>query len=198
MFDMYYKQYHQYLTDPEQTVNFCMDIKDADEFIRYLFTSELNEEQIVLYDEFISGFCYYDNRDRHRNIITKMPILLYMERLLPSEYFNAEIEFYKDVDFDVTSEDFDVFCKIFKKLFYALPTDTKSSIAQNITGSYYYYGTIDVVYRYTKNNHLSNTCSQTYFISTCTTKLVVNVPPTKDSVSDLLAMLAIEDNHMRN
>lgn len=199
MFDLYHKQYLQYLNHPEQTTNFDMDIKNTDEYMKYLFTCELTEKQIMLYDEFISGFCYYDCRDKYRSIIVKFPVLFYLDKLIPSGYFNAELEFHKDSDLNVSFKDFEIFCKLFKKIFYKMAIDVQSSIVQNITGSHYYSDSIDIIYVYKHNtNFLTDSKHKAYHISTCTTTLFVDLPPVEELIENLLNLLSVEDKYMRN
>ena len=227
-FNLLYKQYIQYSEHPEELDQLDMDIKTLDDFIKFLFMSNLKNEQIELYDELVKGYCFFAHRGRFHQLIKRLPVSYHIQRLINLGYFDAELDFSTKNTVDLVQ--FTTFRSTFKQVFGQLTQNEKSYFVQNITGTHYYTGVIKIIYAYetqkivTQQNiydeniiideerpieahdniviDLSNDRDLdkkiAYEISTCHTQITVNTSPTKENVTNLIKMLIIEDTHMKN
>jgi len=224
-YNNYYKLYVQYLNEPESMEQLDMEIKTHHDYIKYLFTCDLTDIQIEQYNEFVKGFSFYSIRTKYYNFIKNLPISYYIDLLIATGYFNAQLNFVIKNGL-IHIPDFIIFQKKFKKIFEKLSKEEISLFVQNVTGSQYYNGIINIVYGYEKkefivkqvvydeninngnmpleiNNAIINLDTEvdtklSYQISTCNTELLVNVAPTKNNIMNIIKMLTVEDIIMKN
>jgi hypothetical protein len=133
---------------PVKLTNLDIGLNTLDSYIKYLLIANLTNEQILLYESFVKGFLYFAARNKHYNLIRKLPIIYFIKALVSSEYFNANFEFFKNDNVD--QKIFDTFSKIFVEEFTKLTTKQMSIFLQNVTGSQYYSDTVNVVLAYDK------------------------------------------------
>ena len=207
-FESLHKQYISYYNYPEKLEELDMDMKTVNDFIKFLFSSNLTDEQIELYDEFVRGYYYYSHRGKYHHLIKNLPVMNHIQKLVNLGYFNAELIF--STNGHVSTNDFIQFCEIFKKNFKQLSSNKKSFFVQNITGNNYYYGPIEIIYAYEnkkifsdgdgtsiiENNDLNKQIN--YEISTCNSVIIVKIDPTEDCIQNLIKILTIEDMNIKN
>ncbi|QTF49261.1 hypothetical protein qu_369 [Acanthamoeba polyphaga mimivirus] len=227
-YNIYYNQWTQYKNNPQTLVELGLGLNNSNDYIRYLMTSDLNEEQINLYNNFIDGYLFFMNRTSIYDIVKNYPISYYVNKLLFEGYFELSVQFRKESD-DVNDNDYDEFCALFDNIFKELSHREMSCISQNVTGSNYYVGEITVVYSFTNNklqkqvydgstiileeegvSAVENPIESidttdnyddsdiSYQISTCNTELVVNIPPNENLIRKLFDILVVEDTYLKN
>lgn len=227
-YNIYYNQWIQYKNNPQTLVELGLGLNNSNDYIRYLMTSDLNEEQINLYNNFIDGYLFFMNRTSIYDIVKNYPISYYVNKLLFEGYFELSVQFRKESD-DVNDNDYDEFCVLFDNIFKELSHREMSCISQNVTGSNYYVGEITVVYSFTNNKlqkqvydgstiipeeegvavvenpieSIDTTDNYddsdiSYQISTCNTELVVNIPPNENLIRKLFDILVVEDTYLKN
>lgn len=146
-YEMYHKQYTQYLTDPTILAEIDSEIKNANDYIKYLFTCDLSEKQICMYDNLVRGFCSYSNKNKYYHLVKKLPITYYINQLINTSFFDIELDFSVKND-SVNKNYFYTFREIFQSIFNKLSKNEIIVFAQNITGSQYYSGKINIVFAY--------------------------------------------------
>ena len=224
-FNMYYSQYTQYVNNPKLLEDLDLDIKTPNEYIKYLLCSDLSEEQKKYYETFYKGFNNFIVRNKLYNLIKKLPVLYYIKLLVGTGFFDVQLEYFTKNE-NVDKKYFEDFKKIFGELFAELTRTEMSFFVQNITGSQYYSGVINIVLAYESkelntqqaiyneniideeplaiNDIIINLDQNNdenklvYQIITCNTELIINVKPTRENISEIIKMLIIEDKNMKN
>jgi hypothetical protein len=227
-FQLYFDQYKNYLANPDALRELELDISSANDYIKFLMSSDLNPEQQLLYESFVRGFIHYASRNKYFNFFKTLPIIYYIDKLVANGYFNATLIFYVKDD-SVDKKTFNTFCKTFKNIFNTLTKKEKALFTQNVTGSQYYNSTINIILAYnpkelpdenvipsttipadiTINLHADpnavidadiDTIDKrlSYEISTCNTELTINIEPTEKNIIEIVKLLTIEDQSMKN
>ena len=148
-FDHLYRQYLKYYADPSELAQLGMGIETVDQYVEFLFSSDLTDQQILLYKSLVDGYCVFAHRKYHQ-LVKKMPIINSIQQLVNCGYFNVELEFISGADTKPT--DFVDFCKYFKKIFADLTMKEKSYFSQNVTSSQYFLGTVNIIYDYVRSD----------------------------------------------
>ena len=160
-FNILMKQYKEYVSDPSKLEDLELNLKTSRDYIRYLLTSDLNTEQIIVLDEFVRGFKSLASRNKLYQVIQYLPIYYYINKLVVSEYFDAELEYNAKYNQDIAAEDFLQFRELFKRLFDNLSKKEKSTFLQNVTGSQYYSDIVHIVLGYKfPNNFITDAVIQ--------------------------------------
>lgn len=222
----YVKQYTQYINHPEILIEIDAGITNADEYIRFLMSSDLTEKQIKSYDSFIKGFCFLACRNQHYKLTKHLPVMYYIRRFIATGYFDASFDFYPKND-SVDKNQFTTFCDTFNQIFNNLSWLEKSYFVQNVTGSQYYSDTIEIIFAYEDSAlntiqtiHDANVIYDedepepmqqqdividlvsdkklAYQISTCNTEISINIKPTVENITNLIKMLTVEDLTIKN
>ncbi len=216
-YSLYYNQYMTYRENPKILSEIDPDLHTVDDYLTYILTSDLTQNQIACYNKFIDGYNYFATRNPYHNFCLKLPVSCLIENLICTKNFMA------DLIYCITDGITDDYCQIFQKLFDCLTTDEKMIFCQNVTGSPYYSDNIyiyfvsnlddnirEVIYDETvlgENDYIEtieieisaepdNTIL--YQISTCESTLTVFCKPTTESIKNVLDMLIIEDLKLKN
>ena len=196
-YDLYYKQYMEYVNYPENLLNLDMDIKTHHDYIKFLFIADLTEEQICLYNEFVKGFCYFSHRHKSYYLIKNLSIIYYINKLIVDEYFDVKLNFSVKNNL-INKFYYEQFCETFKKFFDKLTQQEKLYLIQNITGSQYYSDIINIIFAYDFEEFNILDKKSIYQISTCNAELIVNLMPSEENINTLIKYLIIEDLSMKN
>lgn len=225
-YPLYLSQYKEFSANPDLLEELDLGLSTAKDYIEYQFSCDLTPEEISCYDSFIKGFLFFAERHKLYSLIKKLSIHYYIDMLIADGFFNAELE-YSMKNETINKESFGIFCSIFKRLFGQLSIKEQTIFLQNITGSEYFNGTVDIVYGYEEqeiitrqlifdeniideddielfNNVIINlpvdseSKNLSYQISTCHTQLIINTKPTEENINAILQALIIEDNNMKN
>lgn len=223
-YDNFYQQYLRYIIDPKELIRIDLpDVLDANDFIRYIFSCDLTDSQITYYNNLYNGFMYFHRRlPFYTNVILHLPIEFYLGKLLDDKNITYKLIYEVDQDTTITETNYLKFIRIFSDIYSGLNIESKRMIAKQTTGSKYFTGDIHIIYQYKDSTIIQNTYSgeiidedidhipvstnlinleprkKDYTISTCNASLYVNIPPTYDTINNLIEMLAIADSHMVN
>lgn len=227
-FNIFHSQYIQYINNPKSLEELELGINTPDQYICYLLSSDLTEEQIKHYDAFIKGFNIFYTRNKSYSVLKKLPILCLINQLVGDDFFKANLEYFAK-NRNVDTKHFEDFQKIFRKLFGQLSKKEMACFVQNITGSQYYTGTINIVLAYEKkelivhqavydenifigqeeplevndiiivlDNDKTDENKLIYQISTCNAELIINVLPNEENLTSIIKILTVEDLNMKN
>ncbi|BCS83227.1 hypothetical protein QLL95_gp0896 [Cotonvirus japonicus] len=225
-YNNFYKLYKEYSMNPQLLIDLDIGLNSADDYIKNIMISDLTDNEIYLYDKFVKGYMFFMKRSAIYEIIKNYSVSFYVNKLLFDGYFEV-CPLFRMYNDNVCQHNFQIFCKIFEELFRELSKHEVSCFSQNITGSNYYVGDINILYAYEDNLNKSNnkhndeshveqnieqnieqTIEQnieqnvsnnlSYQISTCNTELIVNIPATFDNVKQLINALTIEDYGLKN
>lgn len=187
-FDLLNKQFHQYLTSPDKLQDLGIDIETIDQYVEYIISSNISDQQKKNYDELFRGFFYFAHRHKFHSIIMKLPVNYYCDYLIAEGTVKPEFTYL--VDKDIEPIKYEMFCKYFDDQLSKLTIEEMVCFIQNITGSQFYMGKIKII--------LSNPGEQNYTISTCFAELRINVEPTESNIKEIIQILIIEDLKIKN
>ena len=207
-FEIYKTQYIEYKMDKSKLINLELGLETHCDYIKYIFVSDLKEETIKLYDEFIKGFHFFSSRNKYSQLIKNLPIIYYINTILTPSYFSMEIIF-SVADKIINTDQFVVFCDIFNDKFNKLTTKELTCFVQNITGCQYYNKTIEVIYAHnelsslmsseqSEYNSVNSSTKLLYEISTCNAQLIIHIRPTEKNIEEIINCLIIEDLNLKN
>ncbi|AGF85260.1 hypothetical protein QJ854_gp522 [Moumouvirus goulette] len=222
-YELFMKQYEQYSKNPDMLIDLGIDNKN---YLEYIFSSDLSDKQIEIYKYIVKGFKYLYKRNSNYKILKKCCVPHLINRLISSGLFEIGLNLYiKNNKVDLKR--FNDFKNIFMDLFSKLSQQEKSIFSQNITGSQYYFGDINIIYAYKKqqiiecevfneNDILQNMGSDTYpietinmpivnkkikpeyQISTCGRELIIYIEPSENNIQKIIDCLIIQDNFLKN
>jgi hypothetical protein len=150
-FELYYNQYIEYDKNPLELSKLELEINTIEEYIQYLILDNLTSNQKLLYESFVKGFLYFATRNKFYKFIKKLPVMFYIENLIATDFFNANLDFLK-ISNEVDKNMFKTFCDTFNTAFMNLTRKETSMFLQNVTGSQYYADTVHIVFAYIKQN----------------------------------------------
>lgn len=150
-FNLYYGQYLKYYANPKELVDLELGLEDYNDYIKYLLTDNLSQDQIAFYDLMAEGFHFFAVRNKLNTLLEKLPVTYYTNLLIADGYFSAIIDFLVEND-QVNNYYFEQFKRIFTKLFSKLENKEMATFCQNVTGSQYYSGEISIILAYDKEN----------------------------------------------
>lgn len=190
--DIHYRQYKLYQTCPEMLAEANMNMKTVDEYVAYIFSCDLSDQQKKMYDEFVNGYCSFMSKHKHYEFIKNFSINYFIKQLVRTNKINVEFNF-SMMNKSINEECFKKFKKCFKMCFSKLSNEDIMKIVQNITGSQYFMGIINVIFAYGDDKMKIE-----YHISTCASEIIINVDPTNDNIVELFSTLVIYDREIRN
>lgn len=208
-FEMYKNQYIEYKLDSCALINLDIGLETHNDYIKYIFTSNLSDKIINLYDEFIKGFNFFAIRNKYNQLLKKLPITYYIDNILIPNYLTIEIIFnttYKFVD----TEEFGIFCEKINKKISELTNKEMLYLIQNITGCQYYNKAIEIIYApnivtSTVNSAITDIDSNCtnikdtiYEISTCNAQLIIYIDAIAGDIESVINCLTIEDPNLKN
>jgi hypothetical protein len=123
-----------------------MELKTSDEYVRYLFINQLNNHQIKCIENLYKGFMYFMEHYYLFSLITKLPLLYYVKLIMHDVNFNQNFDFKVINSFSTEIENNHI--NIIKQQISNLSNEEKLIFSYNITGSYYYNDTIDIILEY--------------------------------------------------
>lgn len=222
--DRYYNYYQNYKNDPTLLSELDMEnILTADDYVKYIFTHDLDPRMIKYYEEIYYGFVVFHQRlPFYRSVIISFPIDFYLDRMITNNAIKHKLLFsIESGDVNISNFDYITFVKNFTDRYNSLDISEKRIIAKQITGSEYFEGEINIIYKYSKSvdieqNIYSNDLIDedhglgdpidsiviakldtiVYEISTCYSKMYVYIEPDKDKINKLIDLLLIVDKNM--
>ena len=220
--------YRSYKDNPQSLIDLDLGLKDANDYIKYLFTEGTSDKIINMYEKIYEGFDYFASREQLYSFSKYLSFYRRVHQLINDGVFNAEIEF-KPKDIQVNKMTFCIFKEMFMGIFYKLSNEQILIFNENITGAENFGGIITVVVACptpyitisnddiysdsdSEQEDLSNNLSEnisdnqeplssqqpSYQISTCDAELTISIEPTENNIRKLLELLCMPDNHMIN
>ncbi|AGD92481.1 hypothetical protein [Acanthamoeba polyphaga mimivirus] len=220
-YELFIEQYTKYQNNPELLQELDIDI----DYMEYILSSNLSSHVIELYKYIAKGFMYLLERNPNYKFIRLCHLPYLINRLISTDYFELALNFTvknNKIDIDLYHNFKNIFLEVFGKL----TVPQVSIFSQNLTGSQYYFGKINVVFGYKRprvihqvvyqddiidesiNNseepieetrlEIQNISKPEYLISTCNTEIIINVYPNQENIEKIINLLTIPDNSLKN
>ena len=193
-YPLYYKQYMTYSNDISKLTEIDEILKTISDYMNYILTADLDDTQINAYHHFMTGYQYFNKRNKLYAASKILPISCVINNLTGIKNFSAKIK-YSMQNSLVSDKLFIIFCQYFEKNFDTLTVDQKMSFTQNVTGSSFYSAIIDIIFAYAPDQ---SDKTLTYEISTCETRLTIYIEPTDHNIREILNVLSITDLKLKN
>ena len=179
--DKYYKFYKQLLCDDKLLDDIDIEVNTPIEYVDYILSCDLSQEKKECYKQFVSGFLFFLKRDK---LLEYLPLNYFIEKCYTKNLNNFKIR-YDCINTNIEDEN------MFEQIFNKLTTEELSNVKENITGTKYFNGTINIVFDNIDTNILYN-------ISTCYNELTIYNEASNDILSKVIESLKCKDNLMIN
>lgn len=195
-YEKFRDQYWLYVSNPElliatETDIFGVCVKTHHEFVMYLVTRDMTEAEMDTYHKLLAAYRNAQQKHEYVKIITKLPLSCQTYYLLPPSQQKIKLVFHNQTDFPAS--EFNKFKSKFQECFRELTIDKKRIFCQNVTGSQYYTGEVNIVLK-----KPDSTPPKEYEISTCDTVLQFMIPPSTLNIQNLISVLTSYDPFVKN
>nr|QZX43092.2 hypothetical protein [Mimivirus sp.] len=193
--------------------------------MEYILSSNLSSHVIELYKYIAKGFMYLLERNPNYKFIRLCHLPYLINRLISTDYFELALNFTvknNKIDIDLYHNFKNIFLEVFGKL----TVPQVSIFSQNLTGSQFYFGKINVVFGYKRpkvihqavyqddiidesiNNseepieetrlEIQDISKPEYLISTCNAEIIINIYPNQENIEKIINLLTVPDNSLKN
>jgi len=140
------QQYLKYKKDPSILTLLDLDLTSANDYIRYLFQSDLTPDEIIRLEACHQGFMFYVERNPYFHVLNRLHIRFWEEIFYDKDFLDISFDFQGHKNASLGS--YLPYAKIFKEVYYGLLTTTeqKKIFCRNITGTQYYDGIITIIF----------------------------------------------------
>lgn len=152
--ELIYEQFVQYQSNPSLLSELDMNIDTIEQYVEYIFSSNLEEISKKRWDLFYQGFLFCSNKHPFSSIINKLPINYHISNLMAEGIVKPELTYVVDQYCD--SNKYSMFCKYFDEAVSNLTADQMIVFVQNITGSEYYSGKIRIILSNKQNLNITS------------------------------------------